>query len=319
MTHWLDELLDAGRAAERAERQGGEAQKLGTMRGGNTGALVNGKYYGKCARLSWLRSVGLELPIEPNTYEMFDAGYANEDIVARLLTASGTAFQQEEECPIEWVLPNGTKVQGRPDVLVHQDGKSTGIELKLVSSIWTAKGVHYDLRPKSDHLLQAAHYAYQLGVPYTLTYISRCYWHLSTAPSWLRDKFRGDVYDVDYREDGEPLRIRPFRRHYDLEWRDDVLWYQTEGTEWRKTRLTWQAVVDYYTIASQLGEATELPAPPCGVSIDGSKSYKACDYCDLADVCKEHKDAAAWRDHAKAFIDGVNQDSTLNAEETQDE
>jgi len=317
MAHWLDELLDKGRAAERAERAEGEDAKLGTMRGGNTGALIKGKFYGKCARLSWLRSVGLELPIEPETYEMFDAGYGNEDIVARLLEASGVGILQEEQCPIEWELPNGTKVQGRPDIVIPTEESdaaySHGIELKLVSSIWTAKSVHYDLRPKSDHLLQAGHYAYQLGVPYTLTYISRCYWHLSTAPGWLRDKFRGDVYNVKYREDGEPLRIEPFRRHYDLEWRDDVLWYTTEGIEWRQTRLTWDAIVKYYTVASELGEAAELPAPPCGVSIDGSKSFKACDYCDLADVCKEHKEASAWRDHARDFI------NALNAEETQDE
>jgi hypothetical protein len=306
VTHPLLELLAKGHTAQRAEHDAGDAKKLGHFRGGSVGVVdTDGKVYGKCPRLSYLRSIGYQPPITPESkYDMFSAGISNEDIVVKLLRDSGTPLtvrHGDTGLELEYKLADGTLVSSRPDlVLTSGDKTVAGIETKLVCSIWTALGVHYDLKPKSDHLIQAAHYSMQLGKPtFWLLYSNRCDWHLSTAPKFLTDKFGAGVYDVEYRADGKPLKIGPFNRVYDLTWDSKgFLCYQTDGLdEPVKTKIDTAAVQRYYESVAAIRDTGVLGPRPHNKSVDGSKGYSACDYCDLKPLCDNHEtNFPVWKD-----------------------
>jgi hypothetical protein len=209
--------LDRGHTAKQLTKAKADAEKLGHMRGGSVGVkLPEGTIIGKCARLSMLRSIGLSVPITPrNKLDMFEAGFANEDIVVELLRAGGLSVVPEAELGYSYTLPSGVPVSCRPDAAIADtSGKLVaGLEFKLTASMWTAIAVHFDLRPKSDHLIQAGHYALHLGVPMFLVYSNRSEFHLSTAPYWLQNKFGPGVYDVEFKAN-KPLKILPFNRVY---------------------------------------------------------------------------------------------------------
>lgn len=168
-----------------------EVAKVGEFRGGSTGLIaLGGKVAGACGRLTYLRWKGITGIDEPgdNKKLMFEAGLANEDIWTEILTLGiealkedlpeGLLLRREEEIPIRWTLPSGTQVSGRPDIVVCREitiydsvDKSEethwvpikGIELKLVSSLWTGREVGVEQEPKLAHLMQAGHYAWALG------------------------------------------------------------------------------------------------------------------------------------------------------------
>jgi hypothetical protein len=140
---------------------------------------------------------------------MFTAGVSNEDqwYDALVKAHPPELILREEEIPVKWVTDNGIDVTGRPDFVLLEEysllpedsvkdlleeaktagqkaelielanAKLTrpkvGIELKLVSSIWTARDVLFEGRPKFDHLIQAAHYMWKLDIPFELWYTSR--------------------------------------------------------------------------------------------------------------------------------------------------
>jgi hypothetical protein len=199
-------------------------------------------------------------------------------------------------------------------VLADADGKPLhGLELKLVSSFWTARGVHYDLQPKSDHLIQSALYSWLLRqgdtpLPYTLLYSSRVQWHLSTAPKWLQQKFKPGCYDVEFKEDGSPFKVLPFNRAYTLTWVKDRLHYHTDGLKAPvATAIDMPSIWRYYHAVSQLGPGKALPPRPTPLGVDGSKSYNPCDYCPLAPVCDQHTDYQTWHDHATLTLKSDSQ------------
>lgn len=212
MTFNITTLLEEARAIGRTEHREGEVKKLGNLRAGSTGIMSSeGEIAGACARTSYLRSQGIEL--DPPTNDkliMFELGYANEDVIYKALKSSvpeGHIILREEEIPIEWFTSNGTKVTGRPDIVICQviDNviipKDTspmsvsnapgeilyipsiaaheretipvlGLELKSVHSMWTMREVLFNGEPKLNNLIQAAHYMWKLNVPYKLIYKS---------------------------------------------------------------------------------------------------------------------------------------------------
>ena len=304
------EALRRGHDAKDRDRAAEELTKLGQLRGGTSGLVdAEGQLYGKCARLAWLRLLGLELPLEhPETREMFEMGVKQEDIVVDLLTRglpAGYTPAVGEAAAIKYTRPDGVVVSMRPDVLIlGPEGPQLSIELKMVASIWTALSVGpFDRRPKSDHLIQAALYSAKRGkIPSVLLYSNRVEWHVSTAPRWLQAKFGADHPNVEYKDDGTPLKIRPFNQAYYLTWRPDGhLEYQTEGMARPCATVITEAGLDkYHDFVLQLRDGSALGARPCGLGVDGSKSYNPCDYCQLSDVCDAHEaNRNVWLDQVQ--------------------
>ena len=316
-TPWASRALDwigQGHAAKAAEHAVKEAAKLGHFRGGSAGLLTeDGTLYGKCPRVAYLRSQGLEEPVDDNTREVFEAGYANEVIVLDLLRRGAAAHDPDLEVAdgdgiaLTYQLPDGTPVSCRPDALVRvrETGQPVaGFEFKMAASLWSWTAVHYDRRPRSDHLIQAGHYSLRAGgAPFVLLYSCRAEFHLSTAPKWLQSKFPPGVYDVEYKDDGAtPLKLRPANRAYELTWRaDGRLQYWTDGLDAPvPTEVTADAIERYYLRVAEIRDTLQLGPRPSGMAVDGSKSFMPCDYCDLKPVCDAHEaTGATWLDHAR--------------------
>lgn len=209
----LTELLRQARASDRFAHQDKETAKLGVLRAGSTGAMADtGEIVGHCHRKSLLRMQGMEVEVpSQDKLIMFELGYANEEVVYNQLVSSlpeGHVVLREEEIPISWTTTNGTKVTGRPDIVIckvvekvlslidsdtpiisqtnwgiveyrgkaprvtHEMVPVLGIELKSIHSMWTARDVLFSREPKLNNLLQAAHYMWKLNVPYRLHYKS---------------------------------------------------------------------------------------------------------------------------------------------------
>lgn len=283
-----------------------EATKVGTLRGGTSGCIADGRFYGKCPRVAYLRYKGVQEPADQASQELFEAGYASEPALLNRLELGlegGHTLAPAGSLDFQWKTPSGVTVSGRPDGgVLDPDGKLVyGLELKLAASMWTTFAVSYDKRPRSDHLIQAAHYSLQLGrVPFALVYSVRNEIHLSTAPKWLQEKFTKDTPFVECK-DGKPFKIRPHTTVYTCFWDAGGRWcYVTEGMDQpQPTVIDADGIVSYYEAVAALDHSPDLPARPTDKAVDGSKSFLPCAYCDFADLCDshEHKGTRAWMDH----------------------
>lgn len=177
----IKDLIKQGAANKQALSEKEELTKVGTLRGGSSGALaMGGRPLGTCPRLAALRFKGLRVEEhEESRGFMFDAGNSNEDIWYDVLGHAYPPSQilRESEVPITWDL-NGVKVTGRPDIVLTDAERKPviGLELKLVCSFWTARSVLFEKAPKTGHLIQAAFYSWRLGIPFELWYASRVDW-----------------------------------------------------------------------------------------------------------------------------------------------
>jgi hypothetical protein len=282
-----------------------EQTKIGTLRGGSVGFIdSDGDVQGKCHRLAHLRSLGFQETKDEETHLMFGAGYDNEDQwLANLQAAWTGTIKREHEHPVSWTTSSGQVVNGRPDiVLLDETAKSVlGIELKLVSSVWTAYDVHYKFVPKLDHLIQASHYMWQLNIPYKLIYSSRVNW---LVPYNVRHKLEGK-HDVVYRERGDKKeidKITPFIREYDLDIRDGVVYYQTKGmTVPQQTLITVDGIKQYYEYLSTLSQTKDLKGRPLSLDAVGDvMSWSQCGRCPLKETCDTYEsNYELWLDNAK--------------------
>ena len=313
-------LLQAGLRQMRVDHAEGERAKAGNLRGGNSGLLLpDGRVVGKCARQTYLRLAG-----EPGGDDMdvsrefmFAAGRTNEDSWKELLIKAGVEAERircEEEVPISWTLPSGRKVTGRPDLvigtLVPGEGwkPQRGIELKLVSSLWTGRDVALKGQPKSMHLMQAGHYAYQLGVPFELWYTCRADFHIPYGKDWPNRGQPGSQY-LEHRDDGKPLKMVPFVVGYSLRWREDRLQFKPveAGEEaWVDSLVTWTALQAYYQLVDDVAAGKAgLPPRPVNLSATGADGgYSPCDYCSLQPVCDkvEGKGLDEWLTSVREWV-----------------
>lgn len=265
----LTERLKAGRQLLRAAHRAGDAAKLGNLRAGNSGIMSeNGDVAGACHRVAHLRALGIELE-EPTDSKlvMFQMGTANEDVVYHDLvqtSAPDEVILREEEIPISWLTSNGTKVTGRPDMVICKKGEivsydykgesltytqtgdagSTtykitpkwGVELKSVASVWTSRDI-LSRHPKMANLIQAAHYSWKLGVPFRLMYKQ---YGIQEIPSWKGAGGSAGWTQKLFPRQGEPGsecidyekgRIQPYELTFELSWsRSGALRYREEGT-----------------------------------------------------------------------------------------
>lgn len=282
-------LLEAGHAALAAEHAKKEEKVKGHPRVGSIGCVADGNVYGVCHRIAHARQLGFEKPIELHTDIMFKCGgEATEWHWQRILTASGfqgkILSQDEVNHKIEGVpLP----VLGHPDLKLLEDesGEQLGIELKGIFGASTAVQVYFECRPKNENLIQAAAYAYFLGIPYELWYTSASW--ISLAP-W--DK---KTYGVS--------SIKPFYRGFKLEWRDDVLFYKDETQEnWVETCVSVEGILEYYRLVEEM-KTGDLGPRVSANYIDGKANkwgeHGNCGLCDFAKSCTQYdgsKDYDEW-------------------------
>ena len=230
-----------------------EKNNIGTLRGGNTGFIdEKGVVYGtssNCPRRSLLRMKGIEDdPVTIQNQIMFDGGISNEDIfVERLKDTCEEVHHDSKDYTTEWETSNGTKVTGRPDVIVVQkSGEKIGVELKGLFSLWKARDV-LERRPKFDNLLQSAHYFYQLkkkGVleRYELLYINRNYFASNEMAAKLLPKYGSKWSEyIQYRF----YELRP----------------KKTGEGWTKGKITEQQYLDI----SRTAKADTVIAQPANI------------------------------------------------------
>lgn len=298
----LEKIYFEGEQVLVDEHNKDESSKTGTLRGGSSGCIVDDKVHGKCARLSHMRSEGYQDEVSIDKHLMFSNGYANEDQwLPRMKSAWPYGILCEEEIPVVWHTENGTKVTGRPDmVLLNNEGApELGIEHKLVCSPTTAYNVLAKGMPALAHLIQATHYAMRLGIEFRLVYTSRSNYGLgfpNLKKTW-------DTVPDRYFTNEKRFAVAPFIVEYHLKVdSDDKICYSRNGGDtWTKTFLTSAGITDYYEKTSMIKEKGKLGPRPENKNILGKpNSWKACDGCVLQDVCDkyEHGDYQRWFDES---------------------
>ena len=230
--------LQKGFEVKQNERE--KKEKLnpgGDWRGGNSGCITEeGIIIGYNPQDVVLRHLGIQTATTLDDDLIFEAGFTNEDHFVNLLNLAKVSTKCEEEIPVEWALPNGQTITGRPDIVVGSKTKSDfipeyGVEMKLISS--NGKMMQHShfgqANPTATHVCQAAHYSWRLGVPWVLAYVSRSHY---TSFYWKADKFKFDHRSMRISEKVSKstgaktksvVSVGPFISLYDMTWEDDTL------------------------------------------------------------------------------------------------
>lgn len=294
----LRSMIDAALILRQQEHDTAEQGKVGGYRAGNTGLLIGNRWLGKCPRTTLLRSKGISAKEEDRLkHIMFSGGVLNEDVWMRDLQAVYPhVILREEEIPTSWKTAAGTPVTGRPDIVLCDDQKAPllGLELKMASSVWTARDVLILGLPKFDHLCQAAHYMWQLGVPFKLCYTSYVEF---PVVGWMQKSFPkkgepGSEY-CEYNDKGDIKKLRPFVQIYDLTFDSitGMLRYSLEGaSQWKNTVITIEGIEAYFNGLDEVAKKGKLPPRPETVNVDGTKDgWSICSYCPVAPTCDKYE------------------------------
>ena len=302
----LTNLFWSGMDDDRKQHVEKEKGKVGNLRAGDSGVMSRGgDITGGCHRRAYVRTfLGLETEVpEPNNLLMFELGKANEVIwIDKLKRSWPGLIKQEEEIPIKWVTSNGVNVTGRPDiVLCKADGTPMlGIEHKAICSLWTARDATFDNSPKTKHLIQAAHYAWKLDIPYRLVYTQ--YTNFAT-PDWAGKMFPPDHPLVETNEKGKPKHVHPHITVYEVGFTaSGGIQYRPEGSnEWTNTPWSTADIERYYEYVAALRDRKVLGPRPVGVKANGKEAgYSDCSYCPLVDICDKHENKwEAWHEAVK--------------------
>lgn len=330
-------LLDA-RLREREGHASQESGKLGTLRAGSTGMMdASGNVAGHCHRKSHLRSLGIELEQPSNDkLIMFELGIANEDVIVnqlRSILGSDYTILREEEIPIQWMTRNGTRVSGRPDIVICT-GDSLGsmnpvlgLELKSVNSLWVARDVVFSGTPKTANLIQSAHYMWKLNIPYKLIY--KNYGQLGQGMAgneWIIKQFPrpgepGSEF-IEYsskesKKTGQTVHtikhIKQFEIVYDLQFdKHGRLQYKLEAADkWVNTVIVRDDIERYFEYVSGMGgENPDLGPRPLTINPQGEKlNWTDCSYCPLQKTCDQYE--------STGYENWLNQVKKLNANSAQ--
>lgn len=303
----LTQLFWSGIEDDRTQHKEKELAKLGNLRAGDSGAMTRGgDVIGGCHRRAYLRSfLGLEAELpDADSLLMFEIGKANELVwVDKLKRTWPGLIKQEEEIPVKWVTQRGVNVTGRPDiVLCRADGTPMlGIEHKAICSLWTARDVSFELTPKLKHLMQAAHYAWKLNIPYRLVYTQ--YVNYAVPGEWAAKMFPPAHPLVETNDKGAPKHVRPHVTIYEVGFdTNGIIQYRVEGSEtWFKTKWATSDIERYYEFIAAMAEKKALGPRPTAVKADGKKaSYSDCNYCPLLDVCDQYENKwEAWHEEIR--------------------
>jgi hypothetical protein len=270
-----------------------------------------------------MRSLGYQKPPALNKQLLFQAGLTSEDSWLETLTAAWDGvILTEDEVPTKWHTTNGTPVTGRPDLvlcerhlvpatianpdptgLVEVTAPVLGLELKLVCSPFTAYNVLAKQQPDLSHLIQAAHYMWQLDEPFKLVYTSRSNYSLGFGSM----KKKWDSVPETY-FNGSGTSVEPFVVEYDLWFEDGTLVYQIgepHNSEPQTTDVTVKGIEKYYECTANIAETGSLGPRPEGKNVFNQKmSWHPCDGCPLAEACDDYEhDYELWIDHAKKELE----------------
>ena len=302
----LYKLFKKGIEAEKLERARREAELAGSLRGGNTGYMVNGQIHGRCAREAVLRYFGVDKDFSTSLRIQFAmAEYAETMLIEKFGKATDLDIMTQDECSIEWDC-GGMPVKCSPDIVFANQGTPTlGVEVKMISSIWTLRNVtpfsFIPGKPNADHLCQAAHYSRKLGqqngtdfIPWKLLYICPVGYHAHTKD------LRESSYNSEFlkRQDygkREVFKIESHMVTYDMTFDSTgrVLYrLESEGREeaWTSTPITAQGIEDYYNVVAECVREKKMPPRMKNTDLTGkalkwqkySKTYN--DYADLHDA-----------------------------------
>jgi hypothetical protein len=332
----IKQLIKDGIAMQIAAGNEAEKTKSGTLRGGNTG-MVNqdGQIIGSCAAQAYLRYKGISTGsvITEEKELMFAGGRANEDLWLASLKQSYTGpILCEEEIPTKWETESGIAVTGRPDIVLCEEQKameSTNInpvcmiELKQVMSINTAYNIKFKREPQLKHLMQTAHYMWQLDCPGELWYTNRTNFEM---PAWMLfrpfpkpNEPNSDYLGYRYYRFGnmnnktgkpikhklteeqylsgefsktfaEPAKILPFLQGFKLKIHEEtgVLSYKDEyddNSEWVETIVNIPDIIRFYEYVADLEQYGKVPPEALNLTPSGQKmGWKFSDYSDLGDL-----------------------------------
>lgn len=291
------DLYNEGAKVQTKNHNALESTKLGNLRGGSAGALVDGKVYGKCHRLSLARFKGISTPKNEGAQYWFDAGYANEEAWDAKLTAflqenPDYSIKSEEDCPIKWHTSNGTAVTGRPDfVIFKNDTALLGLELKVVCTINSAIDKWAKNKPATANLIQAAHYSLIMGIPYNLVYSFRS---RGPAPYWAVKQLKG-TGTLNHKNE-----IEPFTCEFRLGFENDLLYYIDRFGLTTQTKITGQSIRDYYELIVDMDDKKDLYNRPVAETATGDKDWDPCNLCAFKDACDSHEnDFDRWFDEIR--------------------
>jgi hypothetical protein len=295
-----------------------DAGKCGSLRAGNAGMMCEDSDTGQlisfggspsaCPRRTYLRFLGIQEVVDDKRVRiqrMFDGGVASENNFRRRLEAGlpeGYSTLKEEDTPIRWATQTGIEVTGRPDLVVI-DPKGVaiaGVENKCMSSLWTVTKVVFKQLPKTDHLVQAGHYSWKLGIPYELWYSSGVNFALPKPYSYLpkRDDETPLAKMLDYWEDGRASGISVAEIGYRLRWnsKDFLEWQQVSDQgevtqkDWTTSIVSKPRIQAFYEFIARMQTEGVIGPRPESFSADGKDAeYSPCKYCELSAVCDKHE------------------------------
>lgn len=281
-----------------------QGEVLGDLRGGSGGCVAEARgsrhITGGCPRLAHLRRHGIQDPIDTRTDIMFQNGFGNEEQVLATLERGEYSSLCEEEIPVTGYTKNGTKITGRPDIVImDKDTPVMGLELKQIASIWSAREILLLRQPKIANVIQAAHYSMRLDIPFYLVYTSRVNWEIPE-----KDYFQKDAkgHPAVEERDGYPCKIRPFHMCYKLEWRGDELWITIDQDETAtQTVITKSGIEAFYNGTAEMESDKDLGPRPRGMTVWGKLSAKKgpCYYCDHKAFCDSEPSYDEFMSHFK--------------------
>lgn len=160
-----------------------------------------------------------------------------------------------------------------------------------MASVWTSRDVLVEGLPKLEHLIQASHYSWKLGVPYRLLYKQ---YAIQSVPSWAYKLFpqQGKPFSeyCDYGKDGKIKSVRPFEIVYDIVIGEDgQVKYKIEGSDdvHTETVVNIKDINRYYEFVSTMAHEKKLgPELTLVNSVGKKKDYSHVEYCLACKVAK---------------------------------
>lgn len=228
---------------------------VGNLPVSGIGCIYNGQPIINCPRIALLKTVGVYEEMDYTGSLTTAQGIALEDFMANLLQKSDVSFAREVVVKYH---EGDIQVSGRADFVVDD---SYGIEFKTVCSVSTAKTVVLG-EPKPEHVIQASIYSNHLSRPFLLMY-----WNSNHLGKFQKD-------NIEY-------KMKPFRKYFDIIWKDDVL--TVNGKE---TVVTLQGIRDFINMIDFSIKNKELPLKITGYNLQGVKEYNSsCQFCSYDHIC----------------------------------
>lgn len=246
-----------------------EAAKLGTLRAGSSGALVDDKaYYAQCGRLAQARMLGYQSEPTEEMRVMFTQGLALEDYIEERFKALGLEYGKEE--PVETFFDDIGFISGRPDYEVfirNENGglKLVGIEVKSLASPFSVIKQKKNDFPLMKHLIQSVTY---------MLITNRDEWMICI----------GHAFFVN--QNGK--KHNPELRWYHVKKSADGIRVFNESGKAFKLPFDFSHILAYYKEVRSKTENKQLMARPTELELQVD-TYNRCNYCPMKSACNEYE------------------------------